>query len=74
MLRREERESVHSPRDGRVLGPGYCVASPGTGNGGHVRCESLIFWTHTVLEVGHNSEGGGEAWWIQGDPGSVSLS
>lgn len=37
-------------------------------------CESLIFWTRTMLEVGHNSEGGGEAWWIQGDPGSVSLS
>lgn len=36
--------------------------------------ESLIFWTHSMLEVGHNSEGGGEAWWIQGDPGSVSLS
>ena len=40
MLRREERESVHNPRDGRVVGPWYRAVSPGNGNGGHVRCGS----------------------------------
>ena len=69
MLRREERESVHSPRDGRVLGPWYCVVRTCT-----LWKYMRVFWTHAMLEFGHNSEGGGEAWWIHGDPGSVSLS